>query len=79
MYNYAGFYGIDINPERMPVERAITLNINALNSGVEVVNGIDYEALVEAMYDPAGHRGVVEETLTKAWAPKEAKLKKIPK
>jgi xylose isomerase len=79
MYNYAGFYGIDINPERMPVEKAIALNINALNSGVEVVNGIDYEALVEAMYDPAGHRGVVEETLTKAWAPKATKLMKIPK
>jgi len=43
------------------------------------VNGLDYDSLVEAMYDPSGHRGVVEETLTKAWAPKGTKLKKIPR
>ena len=78
MYGYAGFYGIDINPERMPVERAIALNVNALNAGVEVVNGLDYDALVGAMYDPAGHRGVVEETLTRAWAPKGTKLRRLP-
>jgi hypothetical protein len=59
------------------VERAITLNMNALNAGAEVVNGLDYDALVEAMYDPAGHRGVVEETLTRAWAPKSAKLRRL--
>ncbi len=34
---------------------------------------------VEAMYDPAGHRGAVEETLTKAWAPKGTSMKKIPR
>ncbi len=79
MYAYSGFYGIDINPERMPVEKAIALNVNALNAGAEVVNGLDYDALVEAMYDPAGHRGAVEETLTKAWAPKGTSMKKIPR
>jgi len=40
------------------------------------VNNLDYEALVEAMNDPAGHRGAIEETLTKAWTPKGIKLKK---
>jgi xylose isomerase len=73
MHNYTGFYGIDINPERMPVEKAINLNMGALNAGADVVNSLDYEALVEAMYDPASHRGVVEEVLTKAWAPKNTK------
>lgn len=77
MYAYACFYGIDINPERMPVEKAITLNLNALNAGAEVVNGLDYDSLVPAMYDPAGHRGVVEETLIKAWAPKGTKMRKL--
>jgi xylose isomerase len=77
MYNYSGFYGIDINPERMPVEKAITLNMNALSAGAEVVNGLDYDALVEAMFDPTGHRGVVEETLTRAWAPKATKLRRL--
>jgi xylose isomerase len=77
MYDYTGFFGIDINPERVPVDKAIALNVNALNAGAEVVNNLDYETLVEAMSDPAGHRGAIEETLTKAWAPKETKLKKI--
>ena len=74
MYNYTGFYGIDINPERMPVEKAINLNMVALNAGADVVNSLDYEALIVAMYDPASHRGVVEEVLTKAWAPKATKI-----
>ena len=73
MHNYTGFYGIDINPERMPVEKAINLNMGALNAGADVVNSLDYEALVEAIYDPASHRGVVEKVLTKAWAPKSTK------
>jgi xylose isomerase len=77
MYDYTGFFGIDINPERVPVDKAIALNVNALNAGADAVNNLDYETLVEAMSDPAGHRGAIEETLTKAWAPKETKLKKI--
>ncbi|OGD55067.1 xylose isomerase [Candidatus Bathyarchaeota archaeon RBG_13_52_12] len=77
MYDYTGFFGIDINPERIPVDKAIALNVNALNAGAEVVNNLDYETLVEAMSDPAGHRGAIEETLTKAWAPKDTKLKRI--
>jgi len=77
MYDYTGFFGIDINPERIPVDKAIALNVNALNAGAEAVNNLDYEILVEAMSDPAGHRGAIEEMLTKAWAPKDMKLKKI--
>jgi xylose isomerase len=77
MYDYTGFFGIDINPERIPVDKAIALNVNALNAGTDAVNNLDYETLVEAMSDPAGHRGAIEEMLTKAWAPKETKLKKI--
>jgi len=74
MYSYQGFFGIDINPERMPVERAITLNINALNSGAKIVNKLDYEQLVKAMSDPASNRGVNEDILIRAWAPKNVKL-----
>ena len=77
MYNYTGYYGIDINPERMPVERAIALNMNALNAGAEGINNLDYDRLVEGIYNPADNRGAVEEALTSIWAPKGTKLKKI--
>jgi hypothetical protein len=57
----------------MPVEKAIDLNMSALNAGADVVNSLNYEALIDAMYNPAGHRGVVEKVLTEAWAPKVTK------
>ena len=78
MYDYKGFYGIDINPERMPAERGIVLSMNALKAGAAIVNQLDFEALAEAMYDPAKNRGSVEDVLMKALAPRSVKLKTIP-
>jgi len=79
MCDYRGFYGIDINPERMPVERALVLNMNALNTACAIVDRLDYGALLEATYRPAENRGVVEEVLTRCLAPSSVKLKKAPR
>jgi len=78
MCDYGGFYGIDINPERIPVERALVLNMNALNTACAIVDQLDYGMLLEATYSPAENRGVVEEVLTKCLAPASVKLKKVP-
>jgi len=78
MCDYGGFYGIDINPERIPVERALVLNVNALNTACAIVDQLDYGMLLEATYSPAENRGVVEEVLTKCLAPASVKLKKVP-
>jgi xylose isomerase len=78
MYGYNGFYGIDINPVRMPVERALVLSMNSLNSACDIINGLDYEPLVESIYDPISNPGRVEEVLTKAIAPDKSKLKRLP-
>ena len=78
MYGYDGFYGIDINPLRVPVEKALVLNINALDSGAAIINSLDYDVLVEAMFDPAGRRGIVEHVLTAALAPEGFKPKPLP-
>jgi len=78
MYGYTGYYGIDINPERMPVERALVLSMNSLDAAAEIINRLDYERLVAAMYDPAGHPGVVEDVLTHALAPRESSLRPLP-
>lgn len=78
MHGYAGFYGIDINPERMPVEKALVLSMNALNSACSIVNELEYERLIEAMHNPSANKGVVEDVLTRSLAPKSAKLKPIP-
>jgi len=71
MYGYRGLFGIDINPERMPVETALILNINALRSACMRVNGLDFDRLIEAMYNPQGNRGVIEDVMTRALAPRD--------
>ncbi|MGQ9514682.1 MAG: hypothetical protein ACUVTL_06495 [Thermoproteota archaeon] len=56
-YGYNGRFGIDINPERIPIERALVLNINAIKSTCARVNELDYERFVEAMFNPSMSRG----------------------
>ncbi|MEM1506826.1 MAG: TIM barrel protein [Candidatus Bathyarchaeia archaeon] len=74
MYGYEGRFGIDINPERMPVEVAIALNVNALRAACERINSLDFDRLVEAMYDPANNRGVAEDVMTRSLAPASTRL-----
>jgi len=74
MYGYRGRLGIDINPERMPVETALILNINALRSACARVNQLDFDRLVEAMSDPENNRGVAEDVMTRAFAPSGVSL-----
>ncbi|MFH0850662.1 MAG: TIM barrel protein [Candidatus Bathyarchaeota archaeon] len=78
LHGYDGYYGVDINPERMPVERALVLSMNALDAGADTVNSLDYDRMVEAMYDPAAHRGVLEDVLTRALAPDKSRLRPLP-
>ena len=79
MYGYNGYFGIDINPERIPVETALTMSMNALRIAAAIVERMDYDRLIEAMYNPAENRGVAEEVFLKALAPPDIKVKKAPK
>ena len=78
MHSFKGYYGIDINPERMPVERALVLSMNSLDAATDVINGLDYDTLVAAMFDPAGYPGTVEDVMTRALAPDKSKLRELP-
>lgn len=69
MYSYEGRFGIDINPERMPIETALILNINALRAACARINQLDFDRLVEAMYQPENNRGIPEDVMTRALAP----------
>jgi hypothetical protein len=57
---------------------AESIHLNALNRGADVVNSLDCDTLVEAMHDPAGNRGVVEDVLMRALSRDESKIKPIP-
>jgi xylose isomerase len=60
MSGYKEYYGIDINPERMPVDKAIQINSLVLNQMNEKINNLPNERLVEAYFNPENNRGEIE-------------------
>jgi xylose isomerase len=60
---YQGWFGIDINPENIPVQKAVELNIRALRRMKERVARLPHERILECHLEPAKHRGELEEIL----------------
>ena len=68
MYGYGGYLGIDINPEKMPVQVALANCFNAVHLANGVVNNLDHEAVLEHYFNPESRRGDLENHLTLARA-----------
>jgi xylose isomerase len=77
MHEYTGFFGIDINPERMPVEVGIKNSMDALRAANDRINGLDHARIVEATMKPGEARGWIEAYLIRARAPHGSKLPPI--
>ena len=77
MHGYTGYFGIDINPERMPVEVALKNSMDALRAANDRINGLDHARLVEATMKPDAHRGWLEAYLIRARAPHDSGLPPI--
>jgi xylose isomerase len=60
MYGYQGYFGIDINPERMPVEQALHNCMDALRAANDRINGLDHEKVIWATTHPDKARGWLE-------------------
>jgi len=60
---YQEFFGIDINPERMPVQKAVEINVNAIRHLNDKVERLPHDRLLDCYLDPANHRGEIEEIL----------------
>jgi len=60
MIGYAEFLGIDINPERMPVRKAIEVNYRVLQIMNERVDSLPHERILECYFEPDKHRGELE-------------------
>ena len=60
---YAGWFGIDINPENLPVHKAVHLNVRALRRLKERVARLPHERILDCHLRPADHRGALEEIL----------------
>jgi len=78
MYGYRGYFGIDINPERMPVERALINCMDAIKAMNERVNRMDHEKVIACTTRPEKNRGLLEALLTRARAPQGVELSEMP-
>jgi len=78
MHGYTGYFGIDINPERMPVDRALINCMDALKAMNDRINKLDHENVIACTTKPDRNRGVLEAILTRARAPQGVKLSPVP-
>ncbi len=78
MHGYAGYFGIDINPERMPIDAAIRINIDAVRSACDRINSLDHESILAAAADPDHARGWIESYLIRSRAPGVSRLTPLP-
>jgi len=74
MYGYRGYFGIDINPERMPVETALKISMDALRAANDRINELDHEAVLYAQMHPDRARGWLEAYLIRRRAPHPERL-----
>ena len=66
MMGYKEYFGIDINPERMPVETAIKINTKVMRIMRDRVMSLPHDRIVECYLDPRRHRGELELILAEA-------------
>ncbi len=66
-YGYRQYFGIDINPENMPVQKAVELNIAALKKMKARISRLPHEKIIECHLHPESHRGELEEILIQNW------------
>jgi len=78
MQGYGGYFGIDINPERMPVERALINCMDAIKAMNDRVNRLDHEKIIACTTKPDKNRGLLEALLTRARAPEGTELSPMP-
>ena len=64
---YDQYFGIDVFPEKMPVQRAVELNVKALRRLKERVAALPHERILACHQDPRSHRGDLEEILIESW------------
>ena len=78
MHGYQGFFGIDINPERMPVHQAIRNSMDAMTAANDRINAMDHEKILWAVNHPDRARGWIESYLIRMRAPHPKKLGPAP-
>ncbi|MEE8143582.1 MAG: xylose isomerase, partial [Planctomycetota bacterium] len=78
MYSYRGHFGLDINPERMPVETALKISMDAIRAANQRIDELDHESIIYAQEHPDRSRGWLEAYLVRARAPHRDLLPPLP-
>jgi xylose isomerase len=78
MHGYQGYFGIDINPERMPVEQALRNCMDALRAANDRINSLNHEQVIWATMHPDRAPGWLEAYLIRQRALHPEKLPPLP-
>ncbi|MDQ3706031.1 MAG: TIM barrel protein [Chloroflexota bacterium] len=78
MHGYGGWFGLDINPERMPVDVALRNSMDAMRAANDRINSLDHESIVYATEHPDKARGWLEAYLIRARASHPDRLSPLP-
>lgn len=78
MAGYQEHFGIDVNPERVPVETAVRNCIDALRAAADRVNALDHEQVIWATAHPDRSRGWLEAYLIRRRAGRPELLPSLP-
>ncbi|HUX86462.1 MAG TPA: TIM barrel protein [Chloroflexota bacterium] len=78
MYGYDGWFGLDINPERMPVATGLKNSMDALRAANDRINQLDHESIIWATEHPDRARGWLEAYLIRARAARPDALPPMP-
>ena len=78
MHSYTEFLGIDINPERMPVKRALINNMDRLKALIQMTDEAEHGLIVACIEKPDQNRGVLEAYLTRVFHPNAVGLSEMP-
>ena len=78
MAGYGEHFGIDVNPERMPVEVAVRNSIDAVRAAADRINALDHAQVIWAASHPDLARGWLEAYLIRQRAPAQSTLPPLP-
>jgi xylose isomerase len=77
LHGYRGHFGIDVNPERMPVATALRNSMDALRAANDRIDGLDHEAILFSHAHPDRARGWLEAYLIRARAARPDRLRPL--
>jgi xylose isomerase len=78
MHGYQEHFGVDVNPERMPVAVAVRNTIDALRAAADRINHLDHERILWAVTHPDRARGWLEAYLIRQRARRPETLGPLP-